>query len=381
MGKIKFKKEILNKYLEFFDYSPDQIVEEISTNKTKNKKKEEMKENLKKGEVEFQVLKKISEKFKINVYNFFLSDFNENNFLVDFKKKNRDIPFSVDTQYILRSYQNLREDIACLDEEYENRGKVVVSKNQSPENVAKEYRKKFGVDGFLKKGVSEDKVFKFLREKIEEEGVYVFKNNKGDKGSSKGLEENLYGCIFLDGDLPPLILINSDYPKISQIATLLHEFGHYLLGESEIEVWGNFEKNKTERWCNKFAYHFMITDEIEEKELFNKSNKENLKSNLNYLSDTYFISKMSLMIRFKELGIVNHDEYQKFLSKPYKKKKKSGTNDSGESGGNFHATKKERTSNKFLEVLSENFSSQKISQSEVSKYLGVKYDKVNKYLL
>lgn len=384
MKKVKFEKKILDEYLKFFNYSLDGLINKISTEKTKKEKKKKIEEDLKKGEVEFQVLKKISKELKINVYNFFLKEFKENNFLTDFKRKNQKISFSIDTYRILRNYQNLREDIACLDEEYENSKREIVNKNEEPREIAKKYRKKFGFDDFLKKEVVDaDKIFKFLREKIEGEGVYVFKNNKGDEGEKSGLEENLYGCIFMDGDLPPLILINSEYPKISQIATLLHEFGHYLLGEPGIEISENFEKNKVEKWCNRFAYSFMIPEDVETKEGFEKGNKDNL--DLNHLSKKYFVSKRSMMIRFKELGIVNEDKYRKFFSTPYKKQEiadgKSVKSRSKSAGGNYHATKKERMSKKFLEVVSENFTSDKISKSEASKYLGVRYDKVDKYLV
>ncbi|MDD9868061.1 MAG: ImmA/IrrE family metallo-endopeptidase, partial [Candidatus Campbellbacteria bacterium] len=246
--------------------------------------------------------------------------------------------------------------------------------------IAKLYREKFDFNNFLEEEANTaDKVFKFLREKIEGEGVYVFKNNKNDKGGRAGLDDNLYGCIFLDRGLPPLILLNSDYPEVSQISTLLHEFAHYLLGEQEIEISENREKTRIEKWCNRFAYHFMISEEIEKGKNFNKQN-------LKALSEKHFISKMSLMIRFKDLEIVSERELRDFLNRSYKNqdapaKDKNNKNDKGGVSGNYHTTKKERTSKKFLGVLSENFYSKKISKSEFSKYLGVKYNKVDKYLL
>lgn len=50
-----------------------------------------------------------------------------------------------------------------------------------------------------------------------------------------------------------------------EIFTLIHELGHYLLNEEEIEELdiSNFANNKLsdiERWCNDFAYYFLVGD-------------------------------------------------------------------------------------------------------------------------
>ena len=377
--KVSYNFNILKEYLMFFDENVENIAEIIAG---KRKRKEEIIEGLKKGETEFSVLEKIARHFKINVYNFFSTTFKENKLLVEFKTKNPNIPLSINSYHILRSYQNLREDIACLDENNNAQSEKVYSTEDLPEEISGIYRKKFSYDVFLKeKNRTGKDIFNFLREKIEEEGIYVFKNNKTDKGHRAGLEKNVCGCIFLDGGFPPLILINCEYPTIPQIATLLHEFAHYLIGTAEIEVLENFEKNKIEKWCNKFVYHFLMTKETEKKESF-FYDKKNLDLDLDYLSDTYFISKRSLMVRFRELQIIDTTEYKNFLNKPYKEQEiaKNENNTKKSKGGNWHFTKKERTSTKFLEVLSENYYEKKISQSEFAKYIGVKYDKVRSYL-
>ena len=47
-----------------------------------------------------------------------------------------------------------------------------------------------------------------------------------------------------------------------EIFTLIHELGHYLINEEEIEQldisnFGNNKLSAIERWCNDFAYHFL----------------------------------------------------------------------------------------------------------------------------
>lgn len=50
-----------------------------------------------------------------------------------------------------------------------------------------------------------------------------------------------------------------------EIFTLAHEFGHYLLGEEEVEelpvqVLAQKDLSATERWCNDFAFYFLAGD-------------------------------------------------------------------------------------------------------------------------
>ena len=130
MKKVAFNRGVLEGYLQFFNCSLADLVGAISTEKTPETRRRKIEEDLKNGEAEFRILRKIAGKFRINIYNFFLGTFSENAFLVEFKGKNPTVSLSADTYHILRYYQNLREDIAVLDEGYENIGGSIVSRNQ-----------------------------------------------------------------------------------------------------------------------------------------------------------------------------------------------------------------------------------------------------------
>ena len=369
---VKFNKEILIEYLNHFNFFHLDDILYLFNEKKQNKIKLE----LEKGETDIKNLEKISNELKINVYRLFFREFSEEKIFIEFKKQNKNISLEKKTQATLRKYQNIRKDIQALeDKEHHLEKKYTIKDN--PQEIAAIYREKFCFDSFLKEGRKKnDDVFKYIREKIEEEGIYIFKNNINEKGGDY-LEENLSACIFLDGNLAPLILLNSSYDEISQIGNLLHEFAHFLLGISEIEVEENYNKTRVEQWCNKFAYYFFITDEIEKKEKFTKENYTNL--DINYLKFKYFVSKKSLMTRFRILDIVSQKEYYDFINKNYKERKPE-TNKTRGKGGNFHNTKKERTSSKYIELIADNYYSNKISQCEAEKYLGLKINRLNNYL-
>lgn len=374
---INFNKENLLKYLAFFDLDLDEIVKQITTEKTKEEKKEKIKQSLNNGKIEINFLNKIANFLKIDICQLFFKEFKETPLVLKFKNKNSQIPLTINDNHILRYYQNIREDIAIFDNSTFSNFKNKIEDNVI--EVAKEYRNQFQLEGFIqKKKRSENEVFNFLRQKIEEHEIYVFKNNKGDRGQKKGLSKNLQGCIFLDNEFPTLILINNDYPQTAQISTLLHEYAHYLLGIPEIEATENFNKTEIEKWCNRFAYHLMMPIEKEDQEI--KENSFNL-NRIDLLSQKYFISKASFVVRFKELKIITQKDYSNFFQQysnfdetPTKKEKKIN------GGGNFHNTKKERMSKKFLSLISNSLLEGKINRGEFAKYIGIKDQKVKEYL-
>ncbi len=382
---VEFNAGTLRFYLNFFDKTIDWLVNEITTEKTKPEKKRAIAENLSRGKIDFRDLKKAADKLKINVYTLYFENFKEPKLPVAYKRKNPNTPLSIDTYSTIQKYQELREDIACLedDEDKENSTPRVTTDND-PREIALKYRNQFDYGAFIsERSRQPEEIFKFLREKIEDTGVYVFKTHKGSQGGEiletlDGERTFIAGCTFINDDLPPLILINSSYTPISQIATLLHEFAHYILGVPEIEVEANFPRDEVEKWCHRFAYGFLIPSHIEVQKQFTKANKNVLmEENLNDLSEEYFVSKMSLMIRLKELDIVSEEEFYNFVNR-YNPTRNKPTNES--SGGSYHTTKKERYSKKFVDAVAENFYSSKISRSEAAKYLGISYHSVSEYI-
>lgn len=124
----------------------------------------------------------------------------------------------------------------------------------NPEIVASEIRRtlyaQFNIDKkeFLKNFIS---IFA-------DNGILVFEfvetHNKKEKANING--------FYLT---PNVIVLKRNQKSFSrEIFTLAHELGHYLLNEEEIddnvsEVNIEYNKlNKIERWCNDFAYYFLV---------------------------------------------------------------------------------------------------------------------------
>ncbi len=102
----------------------------------------------------------------------------------------------------------------------------------------------------------------FLRaliEKLAEHNIFVFEFvetwNKKDKANIDG--------FFLNPNVIVLKRQQSSFRR--EIFTLIHELGHFLLNEEEIDILdyqqiGRTDLSAIERWCNDFAYYFLAGD-------------------------------------------------------------------------------------------------------------------------
>lgn len=101
---------------------------------------------------------------------------------------------------------------------------------------------------------------KSLISKFAEHGILVFEFvetwNKKDK-------VNINGFYLSPGTI---VLKRNQSSFRREIFTLIHELGHYLLDEEEIDERINEDSsdysslNRIERWCNDFAYYFLVKE-------------------------------------------------------------------------------------------------------------------------
>ena len=165
-----------------------------------------------------------------------------------------------------------------------------------PETVASEARKRlypsFVADkkDFLKNFIS----------KLAESNILVFEfietYNKKEKANING--------FFLN---PNVIVLKRNQKSFRrEIYTLAHELGHYLLNEEEIDENINEQElnslNQIERWCNDFAYFFLMGDYNKKFESLGAASKTNhfhsdlieKISNLTHLSSVALYTRLLL---------------------------------------------------------------------------------------
>ena len=186
--------------------------------------------------------------------------------------------------------------------------------NQQPEEVANELRE------FLYPCFESNRrdFLKGLISKFAEKNILVFEFietwNKKDKANIDG--------FYLK---PNLIVLKRHQSFSREIFTLAHELGHFLLEEEEIEeinyqILSRKNLSSIERWCNDFAYSFLIGDFAKSINALKIASPEN---------DYHFelIEQISRETHLSQLAIFTRLLYQEKISKSNYSKVKNEFNE------------------------------------------------------
>ena len=253
----------------------------------------------------------------------------------------------------------------------------------NPEFVAKTIRKKlypsFNSD---KRGFLRDLITKFA-----EQNIFVFEFietwNKRNKANIDG--------FFLK---PNMIVLKRHQTFRREIFTLAHELAHYLLGEEEIEqinlqTFGNKNLSKIERWCNDFAYYFLIgnysksVDSLEKASLTNDYHFEIIKK----ISDNTHLSQIALFTRLLYQGQISKKDYSNVKSEfderyrkmqEDKERQKQLLLQQGKKLGG--AVAKPISSPLFISTVQTAYYEGLLNEYEVCKKLNIKPNKLDKYI-
>ncbi len=215
------------------------------------------------------------------------------------------------------------------------------------------YRQQLGLSEELQTNFKDaSSLLKYLREGIENLNIFVFQYNMP--------VEDARGFTLID-DYPVVITINSGDNYAPRIFTLLHEFGHVLLGESVVDI-PNIAApatNSVEKWCNEFASSFLFPKDIANRVFDENHSSLTETKTLNTLSKRYNISKHMLFYNMFKLGYISKKDYDSNLKrfKPATKKKQKG------------AVPTERRvsaelGEKYIELVVQNYENKQIPYSE-----------------
>jgi len=173
-----------------------------------------------------------------------------------FRKTKFGTELNIGAKKIVNQFEEFKislSGIAKLAEIRIERSLPVINKSQDPKVVAHQIRKNL----YPEFNTNPKEFLKALISKFAEKNILVFEFvetwNKKEKGNIDG--------FFLN---PNVIVLKRQQTSFRrEIFTLIHELGHYLLNEEEIEELDvlNLASSKlstVEKWCNDFAYYFLI---------------------------------------------------------------------------------------------------------------------------
>ncbi len=257
------------------------------------------------------------------------------------------------------------------------------SVNNNPQTVAEKVRKEL----YPVFSSNRRDFLKFLISKFAENNILVFEFietwNKKEKANIDG--------FFLK---PNMIVLKRRQSFKREIFTLAHELGHYLLEEEEIEEIdyqkiGNKNLSKMERWCNDFAYYFLIGDYATTMKSLEKASSKNdyhfelIKT----ISDNTHLSQIALFTRLLfDNNISNYDyaniksEFDEIFKRRQEEKerekqllKEQGIKQRG-------TVAKPISSPLFVSTIQTAFYEGVLNEYEVCKKLNIKPENLDKYI-
>lgn len=184
----------------------------------------------------------------------------------------------------------------------------VYSTNDDPKLVANEIREKL----YPMYSIKLRDFLKALISKFAEYNILVFEFveywNQKEKVNIDG--------FFLNPNVVVLKRNQTSFRR--EIFTLIHELGHYLINEEEIEKleYSNLALRNLsiiERWCNDFAYHFLAGPFAKELEMLEKAGPQNDYhfEIIEKISERTHLSQIALFTRLLFIDKISQENYNK----------------------------------------------------------------------
>lgn len=338
--------------------------------------------------IELSHLKRIDKLFEKGIHYYLDPKAPENSYeaSVFFRKEKFGIELNIRAKKVVSKFEELKislSAIAKLSDMEIIRTIPKYSLNDNPKSVAADIRKKlypqfnFKRRDFLKSLISifaDNNIFVF---------EFVEAPNRKEKANIDG--------FFLK---PDVIVIKRHQSFRREIFTLAHELGHYLLEEEEIElldysVIADKHISILERWCNDFAYFFLIGEYdklMEEIKIANHLNDYSFDI-IEEISNNTHLSQIALFTRLlyqnkisnNDYNLIKNDFDEQFAN--YKREKELEKQLLKEQGIKQHGSiAKPIPSPLFISIIQTAFYEGIINEYEVCKKLNIKPDKLEKYI-
>jgi Zn-dependent peptidase ImmA (M78 family) len=306
---------------------------------------------------------------------------------ITFFRRNPEIPPSVELEKLVRLTKSRVEFASEYLEElgYPPRNFVgSVTIEEDVEEVATYIRRVIKLDkNWVEKNEIKTKrdAFRFLREKLEESGIFVFCNSHFENNTHLKLNPEEFKGFSIVDRYAPAIFVNTAAYLSTQIFTLMHELVHIFLGNSAIsqidEVTLDVADVEVEKFCNRVAAALLVPSEKLEKELLVYKEFEKLAEELK-------VSTLVVILRAFEKKLIRKKDYFNYLD-IYKRKFSEYTEESlkeeekkGKGGGDWYRSKVNQLSYRFLQLAIEAFYTRNIPPNHFVFLTGVKVSNIQR---
>jgi len=304
-----------------------------------------------------------------------------------FRKNKFGTDLNIGAKKIVNQFEEFKIYLSAISKLAEiniDRALPVYTVNDDPKTIAKKIRK----DLYPEFNPVPKEFLRALMSTFAENNILVFEFvetwNKKEKANIDG--------FFLNPNVIVLKRQQSSFRR--EIFTLIHELGHYLINEEEIEELdiSNFANNKLssiERWCNDFAYHFLAGDydksfeQIDKAEASNDYHFELIES----ISKRTHLSQIALFTKLlyqKKITPGNYNNIKADFDEKYRLRKEEEQKQRElEKLHGLHkggSTPKPMNSPLLVSTIQTAFYEGIINEYDVCKTLNISPDKLEKYL-
>lgn len=338
--------------------------------------------------IEISYLKRIDKIFEKGIHYYLDPKAPENSkeASVFFRKESFGTVLNFRAKKIVSQFEELKISISAISKlaELDTKRKFPkFSTKDNPEKVAIEIREIL----YPKFTVKRRDFLKSLISKLSEHNILVFEFIEAPKRKEKA---NIDG-FFLK---PNVIVLKRHQSFRREIFTLAHELAHFLLEKEEIElldyeVMADKNLSSIERWCNDFAYFFLIGNYgeiIKELEPANPSNDYHFDL-IKTISDNTHLSQIALFTRLLLQNQISQSNYSKVKNDFDDQFKKVHEEKEREKELLKESGKKQRgsvakpiTSPLFVSTIQAAFYDGIINEYDVCKKLNIKPEKLDKFI-
>lgn len=305
-----------------------------------------------------------------------------------FRKDKFNSDLNIGAKKIVNQFEDLKNSLTAIsklsDIQFERKIPIFSIKD-SPRKVAQEIRDLLYPSEFSP--ILRD-FLKELISKFAENNIMVFEFvetwNKKDTANINGFYLN-----------PNVIVLKRQQKSFRrEIFTLIHELGHYLLNEEEIEevdVKSISQKDlsKIENWCNEFSYFFLVGNYANTIEGLNKADSSNdyhfdLIQRISKETNLSTLALYTRLLYSKKISYKGYNNVKNELEELYKKKieeenkKKELDKISGIKKGG--SVPKPINSPLFVNTLQTALYGGVINEYDFCKKLNIKPEKIDKYI-
>ena len=231
----------------------------------------------------------------------------------------------------------------------------------------------FSLDKFREQK-SQDEAFKYVRNLIEYQGIYVLLI--GDLGNHlSAINLDLFRGFSISDNLAPFIVINDKDSHAAWIFTLFHELTHIWLGHTGIS--GYDSEQKIEKFCNQVASEILLPNYDP---FFNKfikiSEFEEQIDEISKFARSKNISSSMVAYKLLILGLINQTTWKK-LSNEFRnlwlvnKAKERETNRAKSGGPSYYLIRRNRLGENLISQVHQLHRSGTLSTMKAGKVLGV----------